>query len=240
MNQTPPVGQNLTGVSTNASCAEAMLSGMELFPPSSAGTTAGAGKIRVQYAEEGFSQGSIPKPAETKEKIKTALGMGVPPSLMDKLGERLAFERTGTRLYEALVSKFEAYGGFAGGPKREDLLEILNEEHEHFFMLSERIAQFGGDPTAVTPSANVAAVASEGVMKVITDPRTTFLQSLEAILIAELTDRDSWELLCDASRDAGLTELQAQCEAAEATEERHLSKVRSWLKAGMKLPKSEE
>ena len=35
-----------------------------------------------------------------------------------------------------------------------------------------RVRELGGDPTAVTPAANIAAVASEGIMKVITDPRT--------------------------------------------------------------------
>ena len=37
---------------------------------------------------------------------------GASPDLMDKLGQHLAFERTGTRLSEALISKLEAYGSF--------------------------------------------------------------------------------------------------------------------------------
>jgi hypothetical protein len=48
-----------------------------------------------------------------------------PTLLLDKLGERLAFERSGTRLYEALVSKHDAFGSFSGGPSREDLEHVL-------------------------------------------------------------------------------------------------------------------
>jgi hypothetical protein len=43
--------------------------------------------------------------------------------LVDKLGERLAFERSGTRLYETLLSKFDSYGPFEGGPERAELEE---------------------------------------------------------------------------------------------------------------------
>ena len=236
MNQHPQVGHNVTGASSNSSLSQAMQQGMDQYPPTSVGTTEGAGKVRIEYAKEGLPVGSIPKPVETKEKLKAAVGAGPSPMLMDKLGERLAFERTGTRLYEAIISKHEAYGGFDGGPSRADLLEILNEEHSHFKQLESTIRELGGDPTAVTPSANLAAVASEGVQKVITDARTSLLQSLEAILIAELVDRDSWSMLCEAVRSHGLRDFAEFCERAEQTEEQHLSKVRAWVMAGQHLP----
>ena len=51
---------------------------------------------------------------------------------MDKLGERLAFERAGTRLYEALVSKYDAYGSFTGGPSRDDLEHVMQEEYRRY------------------------------------------------------------------------------------------------------------
>ena len=163
--QLPHLGDNVTGISTSSTRAEEMQRNMENYPPTSVGTREGAGKVRVQYAKEGLPIGSIPKPAEVKEKLKSMLGAGPPATLLDKLGERLAFERTGTRLYEALISKYEAYGSFSGGPDREQLIEILNEEHRHFVELEVQIRALGGDPTAVTPSANLAAVASEGVLE---------------------------------------------------------------------------
>jgi rubrerythrin len=159
--------------------------------------------------------------------------MGAKPTLlMDKLGERLAFERSGTRLYEALVSKHDAFGSFAGGPRKGDLEGILREEHEHFTMLSSTIEQLGGDPTAVTPSANLHATASRGIAQVIVDPRTTLLQSLEAILIAELADHACWEALIALAQQAGEDTLVKPFKQALVTEQEHLVKVRAWLAAG--------
>ena len=48
-----------------------------------------------------------------RDRLKTALNKltGVSPEmLIDKLGERLAFERTGVRLYEALLAKASVVG----------------------------------------------------------------------------------------------------------------------------------
>jgi rubrerythrin len=232
MNRIAQTGHNVTGVRSSTGRADEMKRGMEQYRPTSVGTDQGAGKVRIQYAKEGEPTGSIPPPPKAKDKVKTAIGVAASPAVMDKLGERLAFERMGTRLYEALISKHEAYGTFEGGPTRDDLIEIMNEEHRHFAVLEKTITEAGGDPTAVTPSANLAAVASEGVLKVITDPRTTLLQSLEAILIAELTDRDSWAMLCELAEGDGLDQFVQFCEQAEQTEERHLERVREWLIAG--------
>ena len=41
-------------------------------------------------------------------------------TLSGQQGERLAFEGSGTRLYEALVLKDDAFGSFAGGPSKAD------------------------------------------------------------------------------------------------------------------------
>jgi rubrerythrin len=151
---------------------------------------------------------------------------------MDKLGERLAFERTGTRLYEALVSKYDAYGSFDGGPSRDDLEHVLQEEYRHFTMLQSVIEQLGGDPTAVTPSANLHATPAHGVNQMIVDPRTTLLQSLAAILIAELADNACWEALIELAQDAGEDELVTQFQKALRHEQDHLTKVQTWLAAG--------
>jgi rubrerythrin len=152
--------------------------------------------------------------------------------LLDKLGERLAFERTGTRLYEALVSKYDAFGSFAGGPSREDLEHVLEEEYRHFTLLQSVIEQLGGDPTAVTPSANLHATATQGIQMVIVDPRTTLLQSLEAILMAELTDNACWEALIELVQVVGEDALVQPFEQAFTTEQEHLLKVHAWLAAG--------
>jgi ferritin-like metal-binding protein YciE len=64
------------------------------------------------------------------------------------------------------------------------------------------------------------------------DPRTTLLQSLEAILIAELADNACWEALIALAQQAGEDTLVQPFEQALVTEQEHLMKVRTWLAAG--------
>ncbi|NJK88432.1 MAG: hypothetical protein HC923_02910 [Myxococcales bacterium] len=108
----------------------------------------------------------------------------------------------------------------------------MNEEHRHMIMLEKEMTRMGGDPTAVTPSADLAATASSGVLKVIVDPRTPLLQSLEAVLIAELTDQASWEQLALLASQTGAKDLAKQATAAEQIEQEHLRRVKAWVSAG--------
>ena len=87
--------------------------------------------------------------------------------------------------------------------------------------------QLGGDATVQTPSADVAGVISHGVLQIISDPRTTIAQSLQAILTAELADNDGWQMLQDLTEQLGHAELAEQC--SEALEQEHLENVRAWL-----------
>jgi hypothetical protein len=93
------------------------------------------------------------------------------------------------------------------------------------------LIDLGADPTAVTPSADLAGVASTGVMQILTDPRTDFGQSLEAILIAELVDNDCWKTLAELARKAGGEQLAQSFDDAIAEEEVHLERVRAWIAA---------
>jgi rubrerythrin len=235
MKQGATIGTNRTGIAAAPQRSQEMLTGMDEFPPTSQGSAADVAQVRIAYAQAAEPLGSVPPPASMKGTVQTAVKavMGEKPILfMDKLGERLAFERTGTRLYEALVSKHDASGSFAGGPSRDDLEHVLQEEYRHFTMLQSAIEQLGGDPTAVTPSANLHATAAHGINQVIVDPRTTLLQSLEAILIAELADNACWEALIELAQGAGEDKLVQHFQEALRNEQDHLAKVQAWLAAG--------
>lgn len=217
---------NRTGTAVAPDRASEMMAAVEEFPPTSDGAAKAIAAVRVAYAQEGADPA---RPALAKQT----------PLLMDKLGERLAFERVGTRLYEALLSKHEAYGSYDGGPSSDDITQILEEELQHFRMLAEIITELGGDPTEVTPSANLQLTASRGVRDVLVDPRTNLVESLEAIVMAELTDNECWETLAGLARLAGQEDLAERCEEALATEQEHLEKVRGWLAAGQGRPEVE-
>lgn len=235
MRQTVEAGMNRTGMKTAPERAEAMTEGIEEFPVHGVPREDELAQMREEYAKSGEALGSMPPPAGVGGKVKAAAKAatgGHPTLFLDKMGERLAFERSGTRFYEGLVSKHHAYGSFSGGPSIADIEKILEEEQRHFTMLVECMEKLGGDPTAMTPSADLHANTSKGIGDVIADPRTSFLQSLEAILIAELADTASWEVLVELARKAGEKDMVALFEEALAREEEHIRKVKAWIAAG--------
>lgn len=228
-------GANRTGLMTSPALGEEMAAATREFPPSAPGTTQAIADARVAYARQTETRDAMPLLTSTADDemrpADTDAGNHL-MRLMDKLGERLAFEHAGARLYEALLSKHEAYGDFPGGPSAEDLMHVLREEYEHADMLERALKELGGDPTVVTPSANLAANLSAGLPQVLSDPRTNLLQCLEAIVVAELTDNECWTALNELARQAGHEELVEACQAAVAHERDHLRKVRDWIAAG--------
>jgi hypothetical protein len=216
-------GDNHTGIALHPEYAAEMINGTKEFGPTSGGGPELLAQNRVRIAEMSAPTGTMPPVSSVPAEQLV---------LLDKLGARLQFERTGTRLYEALISKLDAYGTFEGGPSREDLVQIRNEEHGHMQLVHALILQIGGDPTVVTPCANLQAVASRGIGDVLLDPRTTLLECLDAILVAEMTDHESWEALVSLAPPVA-TELEAELREAEQTEAEHLDKVRAWIAAGM-------
>ena len=212
------VGMNHSGMLVAEDGGQKMLENIELTKPNR-GDERDLAKIRLEYAKESDPVGSPPEPQQS----------GMTAVLMDKLGERLAFERAGTRLYDALMVKCAADGS-AGIPAKE-LKHIRDEEATHFAMLGAAIQSLGGDPTAQTPSADVAGVEGMGLMQVLTDPKTTVVQALHAILVAEMTDNAAWDELIELVTEAGNDELVERFTEALNEEQEHLEKVQGWYKA---------
>jgi rubrerythrin len=153
-----------------------------------------------------------------------------PQFLLDKLGERLAFERTGTRLYDALITKVMAQqqNGVATLPL-EKLAEIREEEARHMEMVGRAIVSLGGDPTSMTPCADIAGVEALGLVQVLNDPRSTVMQSLHAILVVELTDNNGWEMLIMLAREQKHDAMADEFTVALERERDHLQHVQSWF-----------
>ncbi|MDB5581184.1 MAG: hypothetical protein JWR80_6360 [Bradyrhizobium sp.] len=221
----------------------------------------GSSLLHRAYVDEADAVGTVPVPGTVKGMASTGMGkmMGKNPEVfIDKLGERLAFERTGTRLYDALLMKCdssgpvvppaqEAAGAVPQGatmsnaadeaapasPDVAELMTIRAEEERHFILLQKAMVKLGADPTAMTPCADVAGVASLGLLQVVSDPRTTISQCLNAVLIAELTDNAGWELLTDLAREQGHSDMAEQFQNALAEEQNHLALIKGWLRHGV-------
>lgn len=190
-------------------------------------------EMRMRYIQEADPVGSVPLPGTVKGAMKTSMqklsGRNA-EVFIDKLGERLAFERTGTRLYEALIVKCR--GAAQAGQVNvsiDQLLHIHGEEARHFKLLTAAMEKLGADPTAMTPCANTTAVQSIGILQVVTDPRTSIPQCLNAILTAELADNAGWELLIQLANEMGQDEMVAQFQEALAAEQEHMIIIKQLL-----------
>jgi rubrerythrin len=201
----------------------------------------GLAETRAEYLAEAGPLGSVPAPVTPVGMVQSAVKMLKGDRVqvfMDKLAERAAFERGGTRLYDGLLAKHQAElanegHGSQGADmvSRETLLEFRNQEAEHFLLVSQAISRLGGDPTAQTPSADVVGVMSLGLVQTVSDPRTSLTQSLGAILTAELTDVAGWELLAKLAQAMGQDEMARSFRTALQEEERHLRVIRDWHSA---------
>lgn len=192
---------------------------------------------RGVYIAEAEPLGTVPAPASLRGVLRSGAKIvsGLRPQVfIDKLAERAAFERGGTRLYEALIAKFAAESASSASIAantdltEQRLLGIREEEARHFALVCECIESLGADPTVETPSADVIGVASRGLLQVVSDPRTSLTQSLQAVLAAELIDRDGWELLITMADELGERDSVASFREALKEEDEHLLSVRRW------------
>lgn len=232
MDHTTHIGTNRTGMKSSPRDAGALLEVSEPVPEPLPATATPFAAMKMDYGREAEALGSVPPPASLRGALTSARDMITgkrPQVVFDKIAERLAFERSGVRLYEALILKHQVDDTAAAAVPLEQLQEFHDQELDHFRMLVEAMEQLGGDPTAQTPCATVAGMQAMGLVQVVNEPRTTFAQSLQAILIAELADVDGWRMLIDVVTSAGHRDLAERFERAAQEEDRHLAHVRQWL-----------
>jgi rubrerythrin len=227
------LGANRTGMQTSPVLSKEMLDNTELQIPESMDPQPLA-ETRAEYIREADPLGSVPPPATVKGMAKSGLKMMTgnrPQAFVDKLAERLAYERGGTRLYDAAIVKFMEHGDELKGVSVADLEKIRDEEANHAALIVECIEKMGADPTAQTPCADLVGVQTMGLMQAVTDPRTNLAQTLNSLLIAELGDEAGWETLIAFADQMGQTDMVTRFREAEAHEQEHVFKVRSWYES---------
>lgn len=240
MEQTTELGANKTGIDMSPIHSKKMIEASENLIDELGDRQDAAVAFEQFYIENAEPLGSVPMPGTVKGVVKSAMKMATghhPQVLINKLGERLAFERSGIRIYEQLIIKCEYASVNAMTEFQiplERLTEFRNQEEEHFDLLINCVKKLGADPTAQTPDADASGVAASGLMKVITDPRTSVSQSLQAMLALELTDNAAWELLIKLAEDMGLDEMAEEFQHALGQENIHLEQVRSWYEASVR------
>jgi ferritin-like metal-binding protein YciE len=231
------LGANRTGMLMSPQLSEAMLDGvaqMDGIEGTQVLSEQPLAAMRLEYIEEADALGSVPPPPTLKGVAKSGAKMMAghrPQAFIDKLAERLAFERGGTRLYDAVLVKFQASPDKLEGVTEDDVLEIRNAEAAHVLLLKECLETLGADPTAQTPCADLVGVQTMGLLQAVSDPRTSLAQTLSSALAAELIDNAGWENLIEFARKMGNEEMADRFAIALREEQEHLANVSSWYRA---------
>jgi rubrerythrin len=231
------LGMNRTGLQMSPQHAKEMMENVELLGDDSSGDRAALtdgqalAATRLEYIAAADPLGSVPAPATLKGAAKSGAKILTgrrPQVFIDKLAERLAFERGGTRLYDAVCAKAKAQVADASKVSAEELQEIRDSEARHALLIKECLETLGADPTAQTPCADLVGVETMGLLQAASDPRTTLAQTLHAALAAELIDNEGWEDLIAMASEMGHDDLARRFKEALDEEGVHLKKVRSW------------
>ncbi len=222
------LGVNRTGVQMSPFDTKDMLAAPEQFQPPADGRREDL-QVRLDYADDSEGLGSVPVPGTLKGVMMSGTDMITgkrPQVLVDKLGERLSFERGGTRLYDSLLVKCRA----APTPLPADDIDALerfrHQERQHAALLTDELKRLGADPTAQTPCADLVGVESMGLVQAMNDPRTSLVQSLHVMLDAELIDNTGWDLLIELAKSSGHEDMADRFKIASQQEAEHLLHVR--------------
>lgn len=226
------LGTNFTGVQMSPKDTKSLLEAVDAIRPDVPGDSKAIMMERAVRTEEADRIGSVPIPGSAKGMLKSTFDMAMgksPELLVDKLGERLAFERSGVRLYDAMIAKAKAMN-----TAESDLVQVLqhirDEEFEHMNLVAEAIETLGADPSAQTPCADIVGVKSMGVMQVLTDPRTNISQGINSLLTLELEDNAAWELLIELAEAGGHPNIAKSFHKAKEQEDDHLIKIKTLLR----------
>ncbi len=233
MEKSTQMGTNRTGMDASPFDSKKMIEGAEKFF-STQGSIQSLKSLKRERIDDAGPVGSVPIPGTPKGMLKSTMKKMTghnPEMFINKLGERLAFERSGVRIYESFIEKCMSAthdGMDISKVPIERIREFRNQEAQHFRLIKQCMESLGADPTAQTPDADVAGVASMGMMKVITDPRTSVSQCLESMLALELTDNAEWDLLIKLAEDMGMADMAGQFAQAKDEEDIHLREIHQW------------
>jgi hypothetical protein len=240
--KTEHMGMNKTGVQMSPLNTKRMLEEDDrILTRGQPGDETQMAELRQSYIRESNGYGSIPVPATLKGMASSALDMMKgerPQILIDKMAERLAMERTATRLYDALLTKLAVVNEGTVSITAADVASIRGDEARHALLLADAIASIGADPTAMTPSADNVGVEAMGLVQVLSDPRSSLAQSLHALLTAELSDGVGWETLIALAHEMGHRDMVDGFSDALLQERKHQAMIQSWYEEALGLDAS--
>ncbi|WP_375754276.1 hypothetical protein [Corallococcus exercitus] len=187
--------------------------------------------LRVQLMRIAGHLGELHLP-DFKEVVGGALQAAERPTpllFVAQLRERLAFERTSSRLYAGLLVKTHALGSYPGGPSPERLVELHNQELDHLNLIRECVYRLGVDAPQLTTPGDGADPRTHGLLRAVDDPCATLQDALRAVLISEILNNAGWSLLVDLAQELGPPDLVDAFREVLREELLHLEEVTGWV-----------
>jgi rubrerythrin len=149
-------------------------------------------------------------------------------NLMTLLSERLAFERTAVRLYDAALEKLQASGD-------EDVMKVVptmqgyrDQEEEHANWIEAQMQKLGHVPRT-TPLTQAVQRESRGMEQVIAGRDDGLLPVLHALYGVELMDNAGWDVLLQVAQQAGDDNALIELNERVEHEKQHLDLIRTCM-----------
>jgi rubrerythrin len=146
--------------------------------------------------------------------------------VIDLLAGRLAFERAGVRLYDAVIAKLRALRDPGLLLVLGQLQDYRDEEKEHEEWLATQIRELGGDTSVETDMVRLETRESRGIGDVILDGDNDVMHLFHALYAAELADNASWDLLLALADEAGDRDAKKAFKRRLREEDKHLGFAR--------------
>jgi bacterioferritin (cytochrome b1) len=145
--------------------------------------------------------------------------------VIDVLNERLAFERSGVKLYDRILGSMRTSSDEPALRMLDQMQEHRDQEKEHEEWLEQQIRALGGNAHASTSKSELITRESKGIEDVVMhDPELPHL--FHALLAAELVDNAGWDLLTQIADEAGDRTMKREFKKRLHEEEEHLLFVR--------------
>jgi bacterioferritin (cytochrome b1) len=145
--------------------------------------------------------------------------------VIDLLNERLAFERTGVRLYDRILLRMRLSDDRQMERMIDRMQRFRDEEWEHEKWLEEQIRELHGDDHLPTEKSVLVLAETQGIERVVhRDPRLP--HDFHALLTAELADNGGWDLLVRIADEFGDYDAKREFRKRLREEQEHVLFVR--------------
>lgn len=148
------------------------------------------------------------------------------PRVIDLLCERLAFERSGIRLYDRIVAAMQGSADSELHSLQATMEEHRAEEKEHEQWLEAQVRALGGDASAQTEGSRLVSREAAGIEEVATNDAADLQHLMHALLAAEAVDNAGWELLVELAEDVNDRDARREFTRRLHHEREHLAFVR--------------